>query len=90
MRDSDRELTRGQYGPHVRIVCKPSYPPSCDLVVQVRDEKATNPDFTGDTGWAELGRFNDMSDDFAHLNAHNLAVSSRAKLTECEHPAQEK
>jgi hypothetical protein len=65
------------YGPNVRVVCKPAAPPSSDLVVQVRDKR---------TGWREIGRFNDMSDDFAHAHAQERALSARRSLLEGEQP----
>lgn len=86
MTDSDREYQRGAFGPHVRIVCKPAYPPSCDLVVQVRDETVRPTERPGDTGWAELGRYNDMSDDYAYTRATERALAARRALLEGEKP----
>lgn len=63
------------YGPHVRIRCTSGKPPSCDLVVEKR----------ADNAWVEVGRFNDMSDDYAHTNADALARATRAKILEGEH-----
>lgn len=62
------------YGPRVRVVCKPAAAPSCDLVVQVLRNGE----------WTEAARFNDMSDDYAHTNAHNRARQERVKLLENE------
>lgn len=67
------------YGPSVKVVCKPSIAPSCDLVVMVKDLATPG-------NWREVRRFNDMSDDFAYINAHNTAVAVRAKLKEGENP----
>lgn len=73
---------RKTYGPHVKIVCKPAAPPSCDLVVMVRNYKCERcvPAY----GWTEVARFNDMSDDLAHTNAHARAIHERAKILEGE------
>ena len=60
------------YGPLARVVCKPAAAPSCDLVVQVRDDE--------DSGWVEIARYNDMSDDHAYIHAHNRAQLASANL----------
>ena len=71
------ERTWGNYGPHVKVVCKPASPPSCDLVVRVRD-------ITQPSGWRDVQRFNDMSDDWAYTNAADCARAQRAKILEGE------
>lgn len=67
------------YGPNVRVVCRPGPPPSSDLCVEVRDAMSN-------TGWREIKRFNDMSNDFAHTEAQSCAVEARRKLLEGEKP----
>ena len=62
------------YGPLVKVVCKPASAPSCDLVVRVKRPG----------GWEDVARFNDMSDDYAHTNAHNRALYERSKILEGE------
>lgn len=69
------------YGPHVKVVCKPASAPSCDLVVMVRRKDQSK--FFG-WSWVEVARFNDMSDDYAHTNAHNRALHERSKIVEGE------
>lgn len=70
------------YGPHVKIVCKPAAAPSCDLVVVVRELRENS--LGTHHEWTEVARFNDMSDDFAHTNAHGRALAERRKLLEGE------
>ena len=77
----ENELRPKAYGPHVKVVCKPATPPSCDLVVMVRRKDSHA--FFGWT-WVEVARFNDMSDDYAHSNAHDCALAERRKLLEGE------
>ncbi len=81
MEDQGREVANPfgkDYGPHVKIVCKPAAAPSCDLVVMVWEDSPTF------LGWCEVARFNDMLDDFAHVNADARAKRERQKLLEGE------
>lgn len=86
MEERGREVANpfGQaYGPLVKIVCKPAAAPSCDLVVMVKTYTGKHegvPVFK----WKEVARFNDMSDDFAHTNAHARAQAERRKILEGE------
>jgi hypothetical protein len=64
----------GPYGPHVKVVCKPAAPPSCDLVVMV----------WLDGKWREAGRFNDMSNDTAYTDADHCAKHQRQRILEGE------
>lgn len=62
------------YGPHIKVVCKPAAPPSCDIVVRVWNYGK----------WVDVAKFNDMSDDFALTNAHKRALEERQKILEQE------
>lgn len=73
-----------QYGPWVRIRCAPASPPSCDLVVEVREHQLCTPTGPGGHVWREVKRFNDMSDEHAFTNADDLARAERRKLLENE------
>lgn len=78
--EGDQEMNiskQGAYGPNVKVVCKPGPAPSCDLVVRVRDPKEA-------TGWRDVASFNDMSDGYAHHNAHRAAQAARVRLLEGE------
>lgn len=75
--DREYELRKGFYGPSVRVLCKPASAPSCDLCVQVKDP-------ADPTGWRTVEKFNDMSNDYAHTNAHDTARRVRQKLVEGE------
>ena len=61
------------YGPNVRVMCRPASAPSCDLCVEVRDLRSPS-------GWRTIAKYNDMSDDYAHTNAHSRAIRARADL----------
>ena len=74
---SPEERTAASYGPNVKIVCKLAAPPSCDLVVRVRDVQSP-------TGWRDVATFNDMSDGLAYHNADSRARMERMRLMEGE------
>jgi hypothetical protein len=63
----------GEYGPNVRIVCKPAGKASCDLVLQ----KRAGPAYP----WREEDRFNDRDGDAA-LQADRAAreLSNRYRM----------
>lgn len=68
----------GKFGPHVRLMRRPSATPSANYVVEVRRKLPTQ------TAWIEVAKFNDMADDYALTNAHNRALTERAKIVEGE------
>lgn len=78
---ADYDVYPNKFGPHVRVVCRKAAPPSSDYAVQVRRKDAT-----AFFGWAfvDVAKFNDMSDDYALTNAHNRALTERAKIVEGE------